>query len=744
MKKIFILFILLACSAFVFSQAFVKNSDQKRSMKADKDYVSYGKAISERNNDSKNVIWSENFEGAIADWDFGHLDAANSINWTVGDAAQAVQSNGFTWVIDQPDRDLAWLQQVLFPWQKSAYIDVIGTSSDPTFGGSGQDLAKAYIQIDNIPLSDVSILKLIFSQRFRKLNNVAAYVEWKSSDATNWTSVQVNADAADNDWISDDVEILLTGTAGVDNLSIRWIWNNVTMPNQGFSLGYWWIIDNIQIVEADEYDITLEDFRVSSFYVRDYHGSDAIVTTTGGVSYNKYFHYSSYYGTYAKDVDQGVNNILMFHGVVKNMGSSNVTPGIKIDIYAEDDEDNIIWTKTKYKTTTLAPGAIDTVDIWYIDENGENYFDLNLCEIGSYIVKFEAVIEEGEDITPDNGINYSYFKVTQDIFSRDYNDAPSSRIGPSNWSGGGVDGDKMGVNFMFFNTTDLYGIDYYLSDNTEAGTAIVFSVLQWNYNTGQWVSLTSQRVDIESAEMAGKWHSLDFDIPIQITKEDVYISDVILSATFYYGGGKTLFVGNDNTHNANYHSTLWFFSNSVNWGGLTNSTNTSPSLRFRTSSLSEPTVVCPDNINIAMDTITTHNSTICFSGATPVGGTYSGTSVYNNCMNLSELFNFEYTITYTYESESCTFKVRLNETYVPSLEDLGINIYPNPTNGDLRIDNIKGATVEILNTMGQVINKIENANEFNTVDISEFANGTYFVKIILDGKVGVERINLMK
>ncbi|MDR2010684.1 MAG: T9SS type A sorting domain-containing protein [Bacteroidales bacterium] len=748
MKKIFILFLLLACSVFVFSQAFVKNSDQKRSMKADKNYVKSEKAISERNNTSKdeNVIWSQDFEGEIADWNFGHLDAANSINWTVGDAAQAIQSSGFYWISDLPDRGPTWLEETLFPWQKSAYIDVIGSSSESDFGGPGQDLAKAYIQIDDIPLSNASNPKLIFSQRFRKLNGVAAYVEWKSSDATNWTRVQINADAANNAWISDDVEILLTGAAGVDNLSVRWLWDNVTMPNAGYNLGYWWIIDNVEIVEADEYDLSLNDFRVSSFYVTDYHGSDAIGVTDDGTQYNKFFHYSSYYGTYAKDVDQGANNILMFHGIVKNMGSENVTPGIKIDVYAEGDEENIIWTETKYNTNTLAPGAMDTVDIWYLDEDGENYFDLNLCEIGSYVVKFEAVIEESEDENPNNGINYSYFKVTQDIYSRNYNDEPRSYMGPSGWESGGSDGDKMGAYFMFYNATDIYGIDYYLSSNTEIGTAIEFSVLQQDPNSGEWVSKTSQRVDIESAEMAGKWHSFDFDIPVQITKIENSISAVMLAATFYYGGGKTLFIGNDNAHNASYHSTLWYFLNGTSdgWIGLINATNMTPSLSFRTTPLPEPTVVCPDNITIAMDTIDANNSTICFSGATPTGGIYSGDNVADNCMNVFGLPNGEYTITYTYEEEACTFKVKLNPTYVPSLEDLGINIYPNPTNGDLRIDNIKGATVEILNTMGQVINRIENANEFNTVDISEFANGTYFVKIILDGKVGVERINLTK
>ncbi|MBN2778724.1 MAG: T9SS type A sorting domain-containing protein [Bacteroidales bacterium] len=73
-----------------------------------------------------------------------------------------------------------------------------------------------------------------------------------------------------------------------------------------------------------------------------------------------------------------------------------------------------------------------------------------------------------------------------------------------------------------------------------------------------------------------------------------------------------------------------------------------------------------------------------------------------------------------------------------------LSIYPNPTTGMLNISGIEGADVQIINMMGQVVESVENLNEYNQIDMSKYANGTYFVKAIVDGNVVTRKINLMK
>ena len=59
----------------------------------------------------------------------------------------------------------------------------------------------------------------------------------------------------------------------------------------------------------------------------------------------------------------------------------------------------------------------------------------------------------------------------------------------------------------------------------------------------------------------------------------------------------------------------------------------------------------------------------------------------------------------------------------------GPKIYPNPTNSVLTIENIEGQSVEIVNVLGQVLQKLPKSVDYSVkLDISALPNGVYFVK----------------
>jgi hypothetical protein len=78
------------------------------------------------------------------------------------------------------------------------------------------------------------------------------------------------------------------------------------------------------------------------------------------------------------------------------------------------------------------------------------------------------------------------------------------------------------------------------------------------------------------------------------------------------------------------------------------------------------------------------------------------------------------------------------------IAERNISIYPNPTLGTLNIENVEGCNIQILNMMGQVVENIEKARMVNSVDMSRYANGTYFVKVINGKEVSTHKVNLMK
>lgn len=88
---------------------------------------------------------------------------------------------------------------------------------------------------------------------------------------------------------------------------------------------------------------------------------------------------------------------------------------------------------------------------------------------------------------------------------------------------------------------------------------------------------------------------------------------------------------------------------------------------------------------------------------------------------------------------------------IPTLDNVAsnfaqndINMYPNPSTGIVTISNVEGATIEVINLMGQVVASIENANEINNIDLSKNAEGTYIVRIINGNEISTSKLNLVK
>lgn len=80
-------------------------------------------------------------------------------------------------------------------------------------------------------------------------------------------------------------------------------------------------------------------------------------------------------------------------------------------------------------------------------------------------------------------------------------------------------------------------------------------------------------------------------------------------------------------------------------------------------------------------------------------------------------------------------------TYVTTIQALStqdfsfgsyLSLYPNPVSETLNISkksDIEIQSMEIYNALGQIVLAIPNAKELNVIDVSNFASGTYFVKI---------------
>ena len=127
-------------------------------------------------------------------------------------------------------------------------------------------------------------------------------------------------------------------------------------------------------------------------------------------------------------------------------------------------------------------------------------------------------------------------------------------------------------------------------------------------------------------------------------------------------------------------------------------------------------------------------------GAIAVGGT-SGTNSPNNTYHHICVVKIGPNDTFPYclEPHDLEQLVGVDET---TIETLGIKVFPNPANDYLTIQSETESDfdVEFINTFGQVILNKTLTKSSNKIDVSQLSQGIYFVKVLVDGKVGVEKI----
>lgn len=105
--------------------------------------------------------------------------------------------------------------------------------------------------------------------------------------------------------------------------------------------------------------------------------------------------------------------------------------------------------------------------------------------------------------------------------------------------------------------------------------------------------------------------------------------------------------------------------------------------------------------------------------------------------------NGNYTVTLTASSpcgsDNATQTVNIIITGIEEVTD-GISIYPNPANSIINIVNAENANVEIVNALGQVVYAKENVSGEISIDVRNFTNGMYFVKV----NDTVTKVNIVK
>lgn len=168
-----------------------------------------------------------------------------------------------------------------------------------------------------------------------------------------------------------------------------------------------------------------------------------------------------------------------------------------------------------------------------------------------------------------------------------------------------------------------------------------------------------------------------------------------------------------------------------------------------------------DTISVVVNAIPTltfnlSQNTICVDDApmsltaTPAGGTFSGPGVTGSTFTPASL-NGAQTLQYSYtDSNGCSAIATNVVTVDPCIGihnpngTVAVNIYPNPNMGMFTIDlgqlPATGVTVEITNSIGQVIQKFVMNDQVKQIDLSTSEGGVYSVRLTDGLNTSVHRV----
>ena len=439
-------------------------------------------------------IWSCDFEGDET-WTFGNDQQAGNVQWQIVTPetypASLISNNGayfkpFTYEGDT-------LCDTPWHW---AIVDLISESEQ--MGGTGQVAESPWIEFSGIDLRNAVHPQLVFNQIYRRLNSVETLVRVSIDGGQTWTDHVVNEKVESNKHglytISKGVSI--SEAVGQENVKIRF-----QMNGDGTTLqGYGWQIDDIEIIEMTQCDLTLQDARISMFGYIDYRNiPDDFQPEITDPDQRKEFAYH-YYDPYAQSPREQwatESGYAAFNVEFSSYGYDTVIPTARVKITNPNGVE--IYDKVASGTHPLSINDGDTVDFFnsasFYFEGFDSYMDIIT---GRYTVDFYVFADDMDDADESDNHTTQYFDITYNKFSMSY-DEPTGYYYYYTYSE-----DQDGIIFTYgYHPEDTITVDVYIDEHTTVGTKA--QVVIYEYSEGVPVEVATSDTLAITSDMLGSW-----------------------------------------------------------------------------------------------------------------------------------------------------------------------------------------------------------------------------------------------
>ena len=531
MKKFTLLLAFIAFSVFSFAQIANVQCEKKS---ANYDF----EKISIPQNSDKNagdIFWEEDFDSL--EWDTYTIGTMPE-GWSIYDG----NGEGYYWrwslegprgAYTSPDPGGAgsFVPNNTFPplyegTHENGFImleaDYFNTAGDGSMVPApvGMD---SYFQIDSIDLSAAPGVTLQYKQMFRWCCNasntlsvfVSADYDPGNPGAAHWTEYDTRINTPVNEHAFTEERFMqhdiTSVAAGQQKVTIRFHMDDASH--------YYWIIDDIKLVEPNVNDIVLDFSWFDYIYAH---------STAAGADPQK-----DWNGGYTMIPEGQEGEFVTFRAAVTNFGIADQTNVVLNAHILKNDIEIESMTSTPLNINTTLKDTLIIEPSW------------TPPGLGYYQVSTTVTMDLADQDPSNNGYEYKFW-ITDSTFSRSYDVLDNyGSCSTNDLVGGGSEGDALAIRYDVIDTVDVTSISIHISDDNddnidyiEAGDFIMVARL-YTEDEGlpTMVPIISSAAYILQVADTGAWITLDFleDGVNQNILPGVYYATV----EFYKGDGHT-------------------------------------------------------------------------------------------------------------------------------------------------------------------------------------------------------------
>jgi hypothetical protein len=512
MKKLYISICALAISFSAIAQLSLENFTVAKGKKSQK--------ITLMNAEKSAPFWSENFSNGIPlGWSNSNVPwvyrgSSTSPNQTTGSQG-AYASNGSP--IASPTAVNGFIIFDSDYYDNNGVQNAFGTGMYPT-PHNGELMTE---MIDMSAYSDVALTFNSYYRTFAGQAFVDFYVGGVFTER-----VQVHANIVVNEaTFTDEVALVRVPftVAGNTNVQMSFVFEGTTNLVNSMSGYYFWMLDDIELMETPANLIEIEDVVIGGFWIDYANYSGAGLNGIVGLDYT------------VTPTSQLANHPYVIEGVLRNSGAADQISMLKYEVYAGG-----AYSGSSSPTSILAYSAVNTVDS-IVAAAAPSLSP----PVGLYGLSIWGESDSAGFVTTVSDTTYKVIEISDYIYGKDLGDSnPGSYI-----LGGPEDQNHFTTRYEMYADESLTSLRAYISADSDIGAEVKAIIYELDTTAANGLLLLAESDNYNlAAQDLGNWIDVPFLTPISLINGYAYECGIVgfnhPSIESYLGtSGKSLYNG---------------------------------------------------------------------------------------------------------------------------------------------------------------------------------------------------------